>query len=472
MTRRNSNEGSKFIQLSLPFGEAVHTTDQTTGPSYTSVDSKDEIQESNLGKESLWEQAFSKENLARALARVVKNKGKPGTDGMTTAQFSQWFETNWEQVRTQLDEGTYKPKELLRKQIRKPDGSMRALGIPCCIDRLITQAICQVLVPIFDPTFSNSSFGYRPNRSAHGAVKVAQGYLKEGAEVVVELDLDKFFDRVNHDMLMARIARRIADKALLKLIRAFLTANIMVDGVCQPVNSGTPQGSPLSPLCSNIMLDDLDKELEKRGHRFVRYADDVRIFCTSHRAAQRILASTERFVEKKLKLKVNTTKSKVTTTSTTDLLGFGFKVDKKEGIQIKISASAKRRTRTKIRRLTARYWAISMDKRIGLINKYRRGWIGYFWLTEVKGDLALLDGWTRRRLRAIRWIEWKRAKTRQRMLIRLGGIPKWAMCTGGSSQGVWALSMSRSMHHGLNNQYWADQGLVTLISMWQTRKAY
>jgi len=408
--------------------------------------------------DSLWEQCLSRENLAEALRRVEQNAGAPGIDGMSTEELRPWLHDHWPEVRAMLDAGSYRPQPVRRVMIPKPAGGQRKLGVPAAVDRLICQAIAQVLTPVFDPHFHPHSFGFRPGRSQHHAVERARQFIAGGAAWCVDFDLDSFFDRVQHDALMARVARRVHDKRVLKLIRRYLEAGVMEGGLAHATEEGTPQGSPLSPLLSNVMLDDLDWELERRGHRFVRFADDGRIYVSSERAGQRVMASITQYVEQRLKLKVNREKSVVDRAMKRPLLGFGFFYG---GGEIKVWVDPKRlkRAKERLRHLTSRRRGVSMERRIEEINRYSVGWTAYFCFADTPGVFERLDKWLRRRLRQVRWKQWKRVRTKRRRLIALG-IPggdahKWAC----SRKGYWRISSSPILHRALPTAYWADQGL-------------
>lgn len=420
--------------------------------------------------EGLWEQVFSRANLARALRRVERNGGAAGVDGLAAQDLRGWLFEHWADVKVALDAGRYRPAPVRRVEIPKPDGGVRMLGVPTVLDRLIQQAIAQVLSPIFDPGFSESSFGFRPGRSAQGAVKAAQGHLADGYRWVVDIDLEKFFDRVGHDKLMHRVARKVDDKPLLRLIRSYLTAGMMVDGVVVATTEGTPQGSPLSPLLSNILLDDLDAELQRRGHRFVRYADDIRVFVRSERAAQRTFDGVTAFVEGRLALKVNRAKSSVATASAAGLLGFAFFFAAAGQVRLRVHPKARKRLKDRIRQLTRRNWGVSMEHRLDRLNRFIAGWMAYFGIADTNKVFAELDKWLLHRLRACRWKQWKRAKTKKRNLVALGVSPDLAAQAAYTSRGTWRTVATLAVNIALPRAYWHDLGLRGFSHHWQRRR--
>jgi len=395
-----------------------------------------------------------------ALRRVEENKGSHGVDMMPVQDLRQHIVENWLHIKEAILQGTYEPMPVRRVEIPKPDGGVRLLGIPTVTDRLIQQAIAQVLSKIYDPMFSEQSYGFRPNRSAHDAVRKAKGYIKDGYRWVVDMDLEKFFDKVNHDRLMSTLAKRIQDKALLKLIRKYLQAGVMTNGVVSATEEGTPQGGPLSPLLSNIVLDELDKELEARGHKFVRYADDCNIYVKSKRAGERTMKSVKRFVEGKLRLKVNEKKSAVDRPWKRKFLGFSFTSSREP--KVRIAKESIKRVKKKIREITSRKMPYPMEYRIQRLNQYLIGWCGYFALADTKSIFYELDGWIRRRLRMCLWKEWKKPKTKIRNLKKLG-VPAWqAYEWGNSRKGYWRISKSPVLHRTLDNSYWKSRGLRSL----------
>jgi RNA-directed DNA polymerase len=410
----------------------------------------------------LWGQVFSRENLLAALRRVERNAGAAGIDAMTTRELRPWLKGHWPGVRAALDAGTYQPQPVRRVMIPKSGGGQRALGVPTVLDRLIQQAMLQVLEPVFEPHFSDHSYGFRPGRSAHQAVLRARQFMQDDAAWVVDVDLEAFFDRVQHDALMARVARRVNDKRVLRLLRRYLQAGVISDEGLAVSVEGTPQGSPISPLLANVMLDDLDAELERRGHRFVRYADDLRVYVASERAGQRVMASITTFIEQRLKLRVNRRKSAVAWATTRPFLGFGFY---RRGGQVKIGVSPKSRQRAKdrLRELTGRTWGVAMDRRIHAINRFTVGWTAYFALADGERPFRDLDEWLRRRLRQARWKEWKRPKTRARNLRALGADRRKAYEWAFTGKGHWRIAGSWILSTTLTNAYWRTHGLQGFI---------
>src|SRR5476651_1555097 len=410
--------------------------------------------------EQLMEEVCGRENCKQALKRVKANKGSPGVDGMTVHDLPGYLKQRWPAIREQLLNGTYKPQPVKRVEIDKPDGGVRKLGIPTVLDRFIQQAVMQVLQRRWDRTFSDYSYGFRPGRSAQQAVAQAQQYIAEGHGWCVDLDLEKFFDRVNHDKLMGQIAKRIEDKRLLKLVRAFLNAGVMENGLVSPSVEGTPQGGPLSPLLSNLVLDELDRELERRGHRFVRYADDCNIYVRSERAGQRVMESISRFITQKLKLKVNEAKSAVARPQERKFLGFSFTA----GPDIKRTIAPKwlDRFKQRIRDITRRAKGVSIKTTIEELAQYMRGWRGYFGFCQTPEELIALTRWVRLRLRAALWRQWKTPRRRRAALIALG-VRGELRNMAGSGHGPWHLARSKALSVGLSNAHFKSLGLPSLI---------
>jgi RNA-directed DNA polymerase len=411
--------------------------------------------------EQLMEAVCERSNCEQALARVKSNKGSAGIDGMTVEQVPDYLKKHWPTIREQLLNGTYKPQPVKRVEIPKPDGGMRKLGIPTVLDRFIQQAVMQVLQRSWDQTFSAHSYGFRPGRSAHQAITKAQQYIAEGYGWVVDMDLEKFFDRVNHDKLMAKLAQRISDKRLLKLIRAFLRAGVLEGGLVSPVDEGTPQGGPLSPLLSNIVLDELDRELERRGHRFVRYADDCNIYVRSQRAGERVMKSVSEFITKKLKLKVNDQKSAVSKPSKRKFLGFSFTWHREPKRRIAPKAIA--RFKQRVRELTQRTRGVKVETMVAQLSRYLLGWRGYFRFCQTPTVLRKLEEWTRRRLRSVIWKQWTSRRVRFAELTNRGVGKDLAAQTAGSAHGPWRLSNSPALTIALPNAYFASLGLTPLV---------
>jgi RNA-directed DNA polymerase len=438
---------------------AVNTLGYEKGLSFGSARTNEQIREEH--HDHLMEKVLEKTNLEKAYQRVKRNKGAAGVDGVTVEELRHYLWNNWGRIREELLKGNYKPSPVRRFEIPKPNGGVRRLGIPTVIDRLIQQAVLQILTPIFDPKFSPFSYGFRPGRNAHMAVKQAQRYIKEEYQYVVDMDVEKFFDNVNHDILMSKIAKEIEDKRILRLIRRYLQSGVMINGCCVRTEEGTPQGGPLSPLLANIMLHELDEELLKRGHRFVRYADDCNIYVRSKRAGERVLASVTRFVEKKLKLKINREKSASDRPWKRKILGFSFTSAKR--VAIRLAPKTKERFKERIRELTRRTYCQSMAVRIEKLNTFLKGWLGYFYVAQTRSVFQELDEWVRRRMRACLLKQWKKARTKVRNLVLLGVSKKWAWNIGKSRKRCWRISKSPQIHKALGFAYWQDQGLVSLI---------
>ncbi len=410
----------------------------------------------------LMEKVIETANLKKAIERVENNKGSAGVDNMQVKELRPYLNEHWNRIKQELLEGTYKPSPVRRVQIPKPDGGVRELGIPTVLDRFIQQAIQQVLTPIFEPTFSSCSYGFRPGKSARQAVYKAQGYIKSGKRIVVDIDLERFFDNVNHDSLMMKVTRVISDKRIHRIIRRYLQAGVMLNGCCVTTEEGTPQGGPISPLLSNIMLNDLDHELTRRGHSFVRYADDCNIYVSSKRAGQRVYASVSKFIKERLKLKVNEKKSAVDYPSSRKFLGFSFTYCRE--IKLRIAPKTKVKFKERIRMLTRRSWGISMKERLEKLNAYLLGWSGYFGIAQARNVFRELDEWIRRRLRMCFLKQWKRCKTKLANLVSLGIDQKWAGRIAFSRKQYWRLSNTPQIKKALGLAYWQEQGLVSLVN--------
>lgn len=409
----------------------------------------------------LLEMILERANMWSALKRVRQNKGAPGVDGLTVNQLGKYLKRHWLKIRDSILDGTYQPLPVRRKEIPKPDGGVRLLGIPAVVDRVIQQAIAQVLNYIWEPQFSDFSFGFRPERSQHDAIVHAKDLIEQGYRNIVDLDLEKFFDRVNHDRLMSRLATRITDKRVLKLIRSYLNSGILIGGLISPTEEGVPQGGPLSPLLSNVVLDELDKELERRGLRFVRYADDCVIYVHSHRAACRVKESISRFITKRLKLKVNEAKSAVSYPWWRKYLGFSF-TSTRGKTRIRIHSKSFKRFKDRVRKLTGRQRGRSLWQVIQQLNEYIRGWWAYYGHAETRSFIRSLNYWIMRRLRAIIWKHWKNRRTRIRELEKRGVYHAYAVTTGCSRKGAWRMSRVKWVMIALPNAYFKSLGLYLL----------
>lgn len=412
--------------------------------------------------ENLLEEILSRANMLKALHKVVENKGASGIDGMEVGELHQHLVKHWTELKALITEGKYKPRAVRKVEIPKDNGSKRMLGIPTVTDRLIQQAISQKLIELYDGVFSENSYGFRPGRNAHQAVEKAKEYIEQGYEYVIDLDLEKFFDRVNHDYLMSVLAKTIEDKKLLKLIRRYLQAGIMENGIVISRDEGTPQGSPLSPILSNILLNELDKELETRGHKFVRYADDCTIYARTERAGIRIKENIKNFIESKLKLKLNEEKSGVRRPEEIKILGFSFLRNKKGEWKIRISKKAKKKLKKKMAIITWRRQTISIKEGIKEINKIIVGWGNYFKLTELKKELSEMDGWIRNRLRMISWNNWKRVRTRFSELMKLGASYDDAIRWANTRKGTARIANSPILKKYLSNDYFRRLGYKEL----------
>lgn len=417
--------------------------------------------------DNVMEAVLSPANLHQAWRRVKSNRGAPGIDGLCIEDFPAYAREHWPAIRQRLNDGSYQPQPVRRVTIPKPDGGERALGIPAVVDRVVQQAIAQVMTPIFDPEFSESSYGFRPKRSAHGALKQLKADIKAGYRIAVDLDLAKFFDNVDHDILMARVAKRIADCRLLALIGRYLRAGVLINDSIQPSELGTPQGGPLSPLLANILLDDLDRELEGRGHRFVRYADDLMVLVKSERAGQRVKTNLTTYLDRQLKLPVNEKKSCVAKIDQCVFLGFTFRRGK-----LRWSAAAFADFKHRLRELTGRSWGVSMEHRLQKLGQYLRGWLGYFGISEHYRPIPELDEWLRRRVRMCYWKQWRLCRTKISHLLALGVSKRTAILTGISSKSYWHLSRSRATQVGMTNDWLKAQGLVSIRDLWMKAHGY
>lgn len=463
MDRADSSQARK----TGPAGRAekVKPSGSSGGPSATPAQAKAETYEEGEG---LLEKVLGRGNLFQALRRVESNRGAAGVDGMTVEEMKPYLVEQWPAIRGRLLAGTYEPLPVRRVEIPKLGGGKRGLGIPTVLDRLIQQALLQVLTPLFDPGFSEHSYGFRPGRRGHDAVRAARSHIQEGYRWVIDIDLEKFFDRVNHDRLMARVAHVVKDKRVLRLIRRYLESGVMIDGVVVETEEGTPQGGPLSPLLSNIYLDELDKELEKRGHKFCRYADDCNIYVRSRRAGERVMGSVREFLTTRLKLKVNEAKSALDRPWKRKFLGFSFLAGKEVGIRL--APQSIERFKEKLRELTRRNRSQELGERIQRINSYVGGWMGYYALAETPSVLAELGEWLRRRLRACVWKQWKRVRTRYHKLRGLGLPEKVVGYMANTRKGAWRIAASPPLHQGLNNAYWKAQGLVDLTERYHSMR--
>jgi RNA-directed DNA polymerase len=449
-------------QLGLALPTAGRSEAPRAGGEGTEALTAKRLHETPADTERLMEAACMWENYKQALNRVRGNKGGPGVDGMNVDELPRYLMQHWPRIREQLLNGTYQPQPVKRVEIDKPDGSgVRKLGVPNVLDRFIQQLVLQVLQKLWDRTFSDHSYGFRPGHSAHQAVLKAQQYVTEGYRYVVDLDLAQFFDRVCHDRLMARIAERIGDKRMLRLIRAMLTAGVMENGLVRAVDEGTPQGGPLSPLLSNLVLDELDRELERRGHRFVRYADDSNIYVRSLRAGQRVMKGITRFITHRLKLQVNESKSAVALPVERKFLGFSFTSGQ---ARRRVAPKAVARFKERVRELTGRQRGISLQRMVDELSTYLRGWRSYFGFCQTPTVLQGLEQWMRRRLRAVQWKLWKRGRKRFDELRKRGIQTDLAAKTAGSAHGPWRMAQSPAMVIALPNAYFDSLGLPRLVA--------
>lgn len=427
---------------------------------------RESVNDETFDTSMLLEEVLERNNMLLALKRVISNKGSHGVDGMKIDELREHIKKHWDTIKAKILESKYNPSPVRIVEIPKVDGGVRLLGIPTVQDRLIQQAIAQVLSRIYEPLFSNNSFGFRPRRGAKDAVTKSKQYINEGNRWVIDMDLEKFFDKVNHDILMGKLEKKIKDKRLLSLIRKYLKSGILINGVSVTSAEGTPQGGPLSPLLANIMLDELDKELEKRGHKFCRYADDNNVYVKSKRAGIRVMESMIKLIENKLKLKVNKDKSAVDFVSKRKFLGFSFYFAK-GGAEIRIHEKSIKRFKDKIKFYTNRNIGISMESRLKKLNQIMRGWINYYGIANAVAKLKELDKWIRRRLRACIWKQWKKISTRHRNLVKLGINKYKAWEYANTRKGYWRISKSPILSKSLNNKYLESLGFVSLTQTYQ-----
>jgi RNA-directed DNA polymerase len=459
MSSTRQKTQSQQDQLLLAFAQESRSESPMAGEEGTVLPAADSQTESPTSSDRLMESICDPANLAKAMAKVIANGGAPGVDGMRVTQLGKYFERHRDRIVRELLTGTYRPQPVQRVEIPKPDGGVRKLGIPTAVDRLIQQATLQVLSPLWDATFSDNSFGFRPGRSAHDAIARAQEYLVEGYTWVVDMDLEKFFDRVNHDVLMSRVARRVTDKRLLKLIRAFLNSGVMIDGLAEATPEGTPQGGPLSPLLSNLLLDELDRELTARGLQFARYADDGNIYVKSQRAGERVLQSVTRWLATKLRLQVNQAKSAVDRPWNRKFLGFTFTTQRKRSI----APASRVKFKKRIRELTKRNRGASLVRVVRELRSYLLGWRGYFGFCQTRSVLRDFDSWIHRRLRSYAWKQWKTGPRRFAELRRLGVKKDLATQTAGSRNRYWHISRSPALNISLSRAYLIELGLPLLL---------
>ena len=457
--KKTANPGQVNRDLPKEGGAELRSTLGESSFASALPEEKDRI---TMDTSNLLEKAVDRNNLNLAYKRVKRNGGSHGVDGMKVEELLSYLKQHGDQIKHDLLEGKYRPQPVRRVEIPKPDGvGVRLLGVPTVVDRIIQQAIAQVLTPVFEREFSDYSYGFRPGKSAHDAIKQAQVYINEGYTTVVDIDLENFFDRVNHDKLMYLLSRRILDKRLLRLIRRYLESGVMIGGLVSPSREGTPQGGPLSPMLSNVMLHELDKELEKRGHRFCRYADDSNIYVKSQRAGERVMTSVTEFIEQRLKLKVNRDKSAVDRVNRRKFLGFSF-YRGKGGYRIRVDAKSIKRLKDKLRLLTSRSNGWSMDARFYRLNQVIRGWVNYFLLADMRSHCLLLDEWLRRRLRMCYWKQWKRIKTKHANLVRLGIPVRKAWEYANTRKGYWHIANSWILSITLTNSFFEKAGLISL----------